>query len=227
MRLQLLIAAATLSILVSPSLWATSPTFNDCKVDKLEGTIMVQRNDGSKPFALETGSTVQKGDTLTVYDKSWVILRTHKGDRIGVDGDTVVTIDEYYIQGPDRQIRLILNKGSLLLQTNGCGSRQSFFEINTGSVVCSIDDTHSILSYEPVKEHLKVQYFEGKLSVIDKDNEQKFKDMHTEHNWNSGKMSEEEPVPVDEVDVVNFNRFFNVEPRLAPTDNNMLLTGND
>ena len=96
-------------------------------------------------------------------------------------------IDEYYIEGPDRQIRLILQKGSLLLRTNGCGSRQSFFEINAGSVVSSIDDTHTILSYDPAKEHLKVQYFEGKLTVIDKDNELKFKDMHTEHNWEGGK----------------------------------------
>jgi hypothetical protein len=227
MRLQSFIAATIFSLLIPPTLEAASKTYNDCIVEKLEGTIMVQRNDNTKPFALETGSTVQKGDTLTVYEKSWVILKTHKGDSIGIDGGTVVTIDEYYIEGPDRQIRLILNKGFLLLRTNGCGSRQSFFEINTGSVVSSINDTHSTLSYEPAKEHLRVQYFEGKLTVIDKDNEQKFKDMHTEHNWNSGKMSEEEGIPVDEVDVVNFNRFFNAEPRLAPTDNNMLLRGNE
>lgn len=226
MRPQLLKAVTVLCFLVSTSLWATTKTYNDCAVDKLDGTIMVQRNDGTKPFALETGSTVQKGDTLTVYDKSWVILRTHKGDLIGIDGGTAVVIDEYYIEGPDRQIRFILQKGSLLLRTNGCGSRQSFFEINTGSVVSSVDDTHTILSYEPAKEHLKVQYFEGKLTVIDKDNELKFKEMHTEHNWENGKKSEEVAVPVDEVDVVNFNRFFNAESRLAPTDNNMLLRGN-
>jgi hypothetical protein len=226
MRLQLFSAVTVLCLLVSTSPWAKTVTYNDCAVEKLEGTIMVQRNDNTKPFALETGSTVQKGDTLTVYDKSWVILRTHKGDNIGIDGGTVVTIDEYYIEGPDRQIRLILQKGMILLRTNGCGSRQSFFEINTGSVVSSINDTHTILSYEPTKELLKVQYFEGKLTVIDKDNELKFTDMHTEHNWQGGKKAEEVPVPVDEIDVVNFNRFFNVEPRLAPTDNNLLLRGN-
>ncbi len=95
---------------------STEYGLNEARVDKLEGTIMVQKNNGSKPFALETGSTVEKGDTLTAYDQSWVILKTHKGDRIGMEGDTVMTVDEYYIEGPDRQIRLILNKGTFAVE---------------------------------------------------------------------------------------------------------------
>ena len=47
-------------------------------------------------------------------------------------GPTMVNIDEFFIEGPDRQIRLVLQQGVLFLKTNGYGSRQSFFEINTG-----------------------------------------------------------------------------------------------
>jgi hypothetical protein len=218
----------TLLILVLPAaLGAKSQTYNEAVVEKLDGTIMVQHADGSKPTALQTDSTVQKGDIITVYDKSWVILKTHKGDRIGLDSGAVVVLDEYYIEGPDRQIRLLLQKGILLLKTNGCGSRQSFFEINTGGVVTSIDEVQAIMGYTGDKDHFRIQYFNGRLSVIDKDSEQKFKVEYTEHNWVSGKMAEEEPVPIDEVDRVNYNRFFNAEPRLEAPDNNMLLTGNE
>lgn len=223
MRLPVYIYLTLLAFSLSPTLWAKSEPFNEMNVEKLSGTIMVNHQDGSKPTALQTGSTVEKGDVVTVYDGSWVILKTHKGDRIGLQGNTVLTVDEYYIEGPDRQIRFLLQKGTILLRTNGCGSRQSFFEINSGSVVTSINDTHTILTYDATKEHLRAQHLDGKLSVIDKDNEQKFTENHTEHNWNNGKMAEEEAIPVDEVDVVNFNRFFNAEPLLEPQDNNLLL----
>ncbi|HEY5038157.1 MAG TPA: hypothetical protein VIJ93_03690 [bacterium] len=199
---------------------------NEAMVDKLDGTIMVQHPDGSKPTPMQTNSTVQKGDVLTVFDKSWVIFKNHKGDRIGLDSDTVVAIDEFYIQGPDRQVRLLLQKGSLFLKTNGCDSRQSFFEINAGSEVTSISDVQAIIQYDPAKEHLKVQYLNGKLSVVDKDAEQKFNVEHSEHTWDSGKMMEVDPAPVDDLDEVNFRRFLDAEPRLEPTDNNILLKGN-
>jgi hypothetical protein len=200
---------------------------NEAQVDKLEGTIMVQHPDNSKPTALQTLSTIQKGDILYVYANSWVILKDHKGDHIGIDGGTIVIVDEFYIQGPDRQIRLLLQKGSILLKTSGCGSRQSFFEINSGSVVTSINDTQSILSYDPGKELLTVKYFTGKLTVIDKDNEQKFKVEHSENTWQDGKMAKAEPDPVEEWDVVNFNKFFDGDPRLPPPNNDFLLPGSD
>ncbi len=225
MRLQTFLVLAISTLFLTTGLSAT--TFNELTIDLIEGTVMVQPVDGSKPYAIETGSTLQKGDTISCYDKSLVILKTHRGDRIGLDSNTSVNIDEYYLEGPDRQIRLVLQKGNLLLRTNGCGSRQSFFEINSGSVVTSIDATHSILSYDPAKESLVVKYFTGKLSVIDKDNEQKFKVEHSENSWQAGKMAKEEPDPVDEVDVVNFNKFFNGEPRIAPPNNDFLLMGND
>jgi hypothetical protein len=200
---------------------------NQAIVDKLEGTIMVQHPDGSEPTALETGSTIQKGDTLTVYDQSWVIFKTHKGDRIGLDGNTVMGVDEYDIQGPDRQIRLVLQKGTLLLKTNGCGSRQSFFEIDTGGVVTSINDVHAILSYDPKGEKLKVQHLVGKLEVIDKQEETKFTANNSENTWADGKASGQPPQPVDEIDGINFNKFFNGEPRVSPPSNEFLLSGND
>jgi hypothetical protein len=200
---------------------------NEAQVDKLDGTIMVQHPDDSKPTALQTLSAIHKGDILYVYDNSWVILKDHKGDRIGIDGGTIVIVDEFYIQGPDRQVRLLLQRGSLLLKTSGCGSRQSFFEIDSGSVVTSVNDTQSILSYDPGKESLKVKYLTGKLTVIDKDNEQKFKVEHSENTWLDGKMAKAEPDPVEEWDVVNFNKFFDGDPRLPPPNNDFLLPGSD
>ncbi|HJT24302.1 MAG TPA: hypothetical protein VJ873_06975 [bacterium] len=225
MRLKTLILSTTAGLFIPAFLHATS--FNEASVLNLNGTVMVQKADGSKPFALQTGSTVEKGDILTCYDKSWVILKTHKGDQIGLDGNTVVNIDEYYIEGPDRQIRLVLQKGNLYFKTNGCGSSQSFFEINAGSVVASINDVHAILHYDPAKETFQAQYLVGKLTVIDKDHEEKFKVNHTEYTWVGGKMEKEEPDPVDELDVINFNKFFDGEPRVAPPSNDFLLHGSD
>jgi hypothetical protein len=215
-----------LSVLAFPGILA-SKTFNEATIDLLEGTVMVQPADGSKSYALQTGSVIEKGDILTCYDKSWVILKTHRGDRIGLDGDTVVTLDEYYIEGPDRQIRLILQRGNLFLKTNGSGSRQSFFEINSGSVVTAINDTRAILHYNPKSETLKVQFLTGKLSVVDKDNEQKFTIEHSENSWTNGKMDKDEPEPLDDLDVVNFNKFFDGDPRLPPANNDFLLKGSD
>jgi hypothetical protein len=193
----------------------------------MDGTIMVQKADGSKPFALETGSTVEKGDTLTCYEKSWVILKTHRGDRIGLNGNTVVNIDEYFFEGPDRQVRLVLKKGTLYLKTNGCGSRQSFFEINTGQVVTSINDSRGILTYDSAKDTLKVQYILGKLTVIDKEEEHKFAIDDSENTWVSGKMEKAMPDPIDETDMVNYNRFFDGRPLLVPAKNDFLLQGSD
>ena len=199
---------------------------NEMMVDKMDGTIMVLSPDDPKPVALQTFSTVEKGDVLTVYDKSWVILKNHKGDRIGIDSGTVVAIDEFFIQGPDRQVRLLLQKGILHLKTNGSGSRQSFFEVNTGNVVTSVNEVQANLNYAGNKNLLSVQFFNGKMTVIDKDNEQKFKTEYVEHNWENGKMAEEEPVPVDELDKVNYNRFFDGEDPLGNPDSNILLAEN-
>lgn len=225
MRLKTVILSAVPCLLL-PAFLLAKP-YNEAGVLLLNGTVMVQKADGSKPFALQTGSTVEKGDILTCYDKSWVILKTHKGDRIGLDGNTVVTIDEYYIEGPDRQIRLILQKGNIYLKTNGCGSQQSFFEINAGSVVASINDVYAILHYDPAKENFQAQYLVGKLTVIDRDHEEKFKVNQTEYTWVGGKMEKEEPDPVDELDVINFNKFFDGEPRVPPPSNDFLLHGSD
>jgi hypothetical protein len=225
MRLKTPVFSAMLSLLIPALLQAA--TFNEANVLMLDGTVMVQKADGSKPFALQTGSVVEKGDILTCYDKSWVILKTHKGDRIGLDGNTMVTVDEYYIEGPDRQIRFVLQKGNLYFKTNGCGSHQSFFEVNAGSVVASINDVHAILHYDPAKENFQAQYLVGKLTVIDRDHEEKFKINHTENSWVGGKMAKEDPDVVDELDVVNFGKFFDGEPRVPPPSNNFLLKGSD
>ena len=200
-------------------------TFNEAQVDKIDGTVMVQHQDGSKPTALQTGSTLQKGDSLLVYDQSWVILKTHRGDLIGFDENTQASLDEYYFKGPDRQVRLVLKKGTLLLRTNGDSSRQSFFEINVGSLLVDINNVEAVLTYDPAKDHLRADYYDGDLKVIDKDAEQKFTVEHSAHNWVNGKMMEAEPEMSEEMDVENYRRFMEGEPRLVPGERNILLKG--
>jgi hypothetical protein len=219
---------------------------NEMNVWKLSGTIMVQHADKTDPTPLATGSVVEKGDIVTVYDGSWVILKTRKGDKIGLDGNTVMTLDECYFEGPDRQVRLLLDRGTLLLETHGDDSRQSFFEINTGKVVTSIDEVKAILSFDAKNDTVDIKYIEGKIHVIDQTHEETFHTQeseyngytrsetntaedtgmaqeHTEHTWNYGKMAQEEPIPMEEIDELNFRKFFDGEPRVAPDDNNMLL----
>ncbi len=255
MRIPRLLGFSLAGFFLAACLWAKP--FNEAAVVMLDGTVMDQPGDGSKPFALQTTSTVAKGDILTCYDQSWVILKTHKGDQIGVsgfDGPTVVSVDEYYIEGPDRQIRLVLQKGTLFLKANNVGSPQSFFEINIGSVVASIGDTQAILSYDSSQSHLNVQYIRGKLTVIDKVKEHKFgvppnpgnhvvniKDKNSiqqaenedleyipqdsEYNWKNGTLADEGPTPLDPEVMINYNRFFEGQPPLPPPENDILLKG--
>ncbi len=223
MRLQTLLG--WMIVLSLPSLlWAKA--FNELEVVDLQGTIMVQHANASAPTALMTGSTVEKGDTVTCYDQSWVILKTHNGARIGLDGlygQTIVNVDEFFLEGPDRQIRLVLQKGVLFLKTNGYDSRQSFFEINTGAVVTSINDTRARVAYDPDQTLLTVQYFLGDLRVIDKDHEEKMTIQHSQRRWKNGVMAEKDPEPVEDIDWTNFNKFFDGDPRVAPGDNNFLM----
>lgn len=226
MRLQTL-GVWALSFFLPSLLWATA--YNEMVVVDLQGTIMVQHaNASNPPTALMTNSIVEKGDTLTCYDKSWVILKTHSGARIGLDGlfgPTIVNIDEFFIEGPDRQIRLVLQQGVLFLKTNGYGSRQSFFEINAGSIVTSVNDTQARVAYAPDQSLVTVQYFVGVLSVIDKDHEEKMTIQHCERHWKNGVMAEKDPSPVDDLDWTNYKKFFDGEPRVVPGSNNFLLNG--
>jgi hypothetical protein len=219
---------------------------NEMSVWKLNGTIMVQHADKTDPTPLATGGVVEKGDVVTVYDGSWVILKSRRGDKIGLDGNTLMTLDECYFEGPDRQVRLLLQRGTLMLETNGDDSRQSFFEINSGKVVTSIDQVRAILSFDDKKDAVDIKYIEGKIHVIDQTHEETFRTQqseyngytrsetsptedsgvpqeHTEHTWVAGKMAQEEPIPMEEIDELNFRKFFDGEPRVVPDDNNMLL----
>ena len=226
MRLQTILGMA-LCFVLPASLWAKS--YDDMAVKALDGTIMVQHADNSQPVALQTDSIMEKGDTITVYDQSWLILKSRKGDLIGLDGyngSTVMIIEECFTEGPDRQFRLILKQGSLILKTNGCDSRQSFFEINSGSFVTSVNNVRAILTYTPAQSLLKTQYLRGKMSVIDKNTEHRMTLEHTENHWQNGLMVDEKTQLMDETDVVNFDRFFDGKSRLTPPDNNILLRAN-
>ena len=250
MRLQTI--SALVFLILPAGLFAKA--FNEMTVEKLNGTIMVQHPGDAKPFAIQTGSTLEKGDLIMVYDKSWIILKTHRGDKVGLDGNTTLAVDEFYMEGPDRQVRFILQKGVLFLKTNGCDSRQSFFEINVGSEVASVGEVQAVLSYHPEeKEHLQVQYFRGKMTVIDKTDEHKFgiqpkvgssvknvreKEVVTdmsntkiddyipewsELNWENGTLIDKKATPIDELVNINYRRFYNGEPRLKPAESNILL----
>jgi hypothetical protein len=61
------------------------------------------------------------------------------------------------------------------------------------------------------------------MKVIDKENEQKLKLEHSEFIWKDGTLVGDAPPAMDDLDVVNFNKFFDGDPRLEPTDNNILL----
>lgn len=219
---------------------------NEMKVTKLSGTIMVQHDDGTDPTPLGTGSVVEKGDVITVYDGSWVILKTRRGDRIGLDGNTLVTLDECFFEGPDRQVRLLLKHGTILLDTNGDDSRQSFFEIYTGKVVTSVNDVKAIINFDDQKDMVDIKYIEGKIHVIDLNHEETFRtqqteyngytrsseqaegdqgepEEHTEHSWVKGLMVQDDPIPLEEIDEINYRRFFDGQPRMQVEDNNMLL----
>lgn len=219
---------------------------NQMDVLKIDGTVIVEHADNTDPTALQSGSIVEKGDVITVYDNSWVILKTHRGDKIGMIGNTVVTIDECYMLGADRQMRLLVKKGTLLLRTNGDDSRQSFFEINLGGVVVSINELQAIFLYDPSKSFLDIKYIDGKIHVIDPNHDESFMihhgeysgstksetdaandsgtpQEHTEHTWENGKMAQDEPIPMEEIDEVNFRKFFDGEKLLIPEDNNIEL----
>ena len=196
----------------------------ELQVETLEGTIMVERPNGDK-FPLQSGSIVKKGDTLTSYDKSWIILKDRRGDRIGLDGLTVVSLDEFYDGGPTRQIRLVLQKGNILVKSQHVGSKQSFFEISAGAVVADMEYSKCIFRYDDARLSLKVQYITGTVKIIDKESELKFKEnlQNVENTWRDGEMKNEDPSPMDPLEVLNFDRFMNAEPRQEATDENILL----
>jgi hypothetical protein len=220
MRLQ---AILILSFFLLGPAWVGAKSETEIQVLKLEGTIMVLHPNSDKPTALETGSTVEKGDTITCYEKSWAIFKTRRGDRFGLDSLTVVQIEEFYDEGPDRQLLLILQKGNLFMRSQNDSSRQSFVEIHTGSVVSQLGYTKAIFHYDSDQLMLRIQYLTGDMKVIDKENEQKLKLEHSEFIWKDGTLVGDAPPAMDDLDVVNFNKFFDGDPRLEPTDNNILL----
>jgi hypothetical protein len=210
-------AALFVCSLALPALGLASTIYKDAAVKKLDGTIMVQKADGSPAIALQTGSVVEEGDSVTVYDGSWAILKTRKGDEIGFFGDTVAAFDQLDKEGGDREIRIILKHGTLLLKATDSSSQQSYFEIHTGSIVTSLGDSQQIVSYDPAQEHLQIQHIRGRISVFDKDGEHHLKDEASIWDWKSGSLVQTgDPDLMDNLDIVNFNRFFNGDPLLHP-----------
>ncbi len=210
--------AFLLGLILLPSFVGASTVYKDAAVKQLDGTIMVEKADGSPATALQTGSIVEEGDAVTVYDKSWAIVKTHKGDEIGFSGGTQAAFDQLDQEGGDREIRIILKHGTLLLKANDSSSQQSYFEIHTGSVVTSLANSQLIISYDPVQDHLQVQHIRGKISVFDKDGEHHFNADASVWDWKAGSLVQTgDPDSMDSLDIVNFDRFFNGDPLIQPS----------
>lgn len=210
--------ALLIGLTAFPALAGASPLYKDAAVRMLDGTIMVQKTDGSPATALQTGSVVEQGDAVTVFDKSWVILKSRKGDQIGFYGDTLASFDQLNQEGGDRDIRILLKHGTVMLKATDSSSQQSYFEIDTGSVVTSVGDSELIISYDPVKDHLEIRHIRGRISVFDKAGEHHFKTQGAIWDWDKGVLVRtDDPDLMDQLDIVNFNRFFNGDTLLQPS----------
>ncbi|HET9870913.1 MAG TPA: hypothetical protein VFR02_10520 [bacterium] len=212
------IAAFILALTALPAWLAADTIYKDAAVRLLDGTVMVKKADGSPAEALQTGSVVEEGDAVTVYDQSWVVLKTRQGDQIGMLGGTVASFDQLDKEGGDRELRIILQKGILLLRAAGSSTQQSYFEVHTGNVVTSLGDADLIVTYDPAIEHLRLQHLRGRISVFDKGGEHHLKTEGAIWDWKDGVLQTQgDPDLMDQLDEVNFHRFFNGDPILQPS----------
>jgi hypothetical protein len=168
---------------------------------------MVQRAKDGKVDALQTKEVVERGDIVTVYEKSWVILKSPKGDILGLDSLTHATFEEIFKGGSDRQIRMVLHKGDAFIKSKNSKSRQSFFEVAAGSVVASLQKARTRLTHDPKKGIFSASYFDGKMILIDASGEQKFPFRECKRVWENGKMTQEDPLPLDDKEILVYKNF--------------------
>lgn len=208
-----LLLATVVCLMTSFSILRAEPS-TEAKVFKLDGTIMVEHVDESgvkTQFALATSGVVTRGDVLTVYDKSWIILKDGKGDLIGFDGPALAAFDELFKEGPDRQVRVLLKSGKCLVKSKNSGSRQSFFEVHTGSLVSVLGNARAAFDYNPEANRVEISYFGGKLKTTDADGERKFY-LNSIRTWEKGKLTQGDPMPLPEETSLSFKKFFDGQP---------------
>jgi len=204
-----LLSAALAALLIPAALFADKPT-NEAKVDKLDGTIMVEHVDDAgqkQEIALQTLGVVAKGDIVTVYDKSWVILKTPKGDRIGFLGPAVVAFDELYKGGPDRQIRILLKSGKCYIQSMNSGSRQSFFEVQTGGLVSTLGRAKCQFDYNPTDNQVEIRSFGGAIKTTDTSGDHKYY-LESRRDWDKGNLTQRDPQPLPDNSTLEYKTFF-------------------
>jgi hypothetical protein len=204
-----LLLAAAVCLMSGFSVLHAEPS-TEAKVKQLDGTIMVEHVDetGTKTqFALATGGVVTRGDILTVYDKSWVILKDAKGDLIGFNGPALASFDELFKGGPDRQVRILLKSGQCFVKSKGSGSRQSFFEVHTGSLVSVLGNTRAAFDFNPENDRAVISYFGGVLKTTDALTERKFY-LNSMRVWEKGKLTQGDPMPLPEDASLNYKKFF-------------------
>jgi hypothetical protein len=209
------IPALVLAALLLPlSLPAEKKPSTEAKVEKLEGTIMVEHVNlaGVKEnIALETLKVVSRGDVVTVYDRSWVVLRTAKGDKIGLEGPAVAAFDELFKGGPDRQVRILLKSGTAHVRAKGAGSRQSYFEVHTGPVMSTLSGARCSFEFDPAAERVEIRSFGGKLKTTDANGDRKYY-LHSRRVWEKGLLTQRDPLPLPANAALGFKRFFEGEP---------------
>ncbi len=207
--------AVLLAALIPVALHAVKPPSTEATVHKVEGTIMVEHLPGSgekEKLALQTNAVVSKGDIVTVYDKSWVILRTPKGDLIGLLGPAVAAFDELYKEGPDRQVRVLLKSGQAFIKSKNSGSRQSFFEVHTGPLVSSFGAAKAFLEFDPKDNRVEIRYFGGKLKTLDAQKEHKYY-LDSRRVWEKGQITQKDPAPLPLNASLDFKNFFEGKPQ--------------
>lgn len=229
-----------LLFLLLPLLGAAAPLPADAPVtvltvEKLEGTAMVTRPEGKGEVALEHGEPVERGAVVRTYGKSWVILKSPKGDRVGIDADTETAFDEIFQSGPDRQLRILLRGGRLHLQAKASKSRQSFFEVHAGNLVVSPWKMRGTLTYLPEEGLFEVRFFGGdkpKLKSVDRQGEvvvtvensqsttkvidasgEVYFPFPSRRVWEGGSLVQEDPLPLEEGSETYFQDFFKGKAR--------------
>jgi hypothetical protein len=111
-------------------------------------------------------SIVERGDVITVYDEQLGHFKIppRRQNRPWPEAAWLRLTSATWRVRTGRSASWC-KREPFMLRTNGDDSRQSFFEVNLGSVVASINNLQAVLIYDPSKNFLDVKYIDGKIHV--------------------------------------------------------------
>lgn len=199
-------------------------------VEYIHGTVELFEASSNTSTSLSSDSVVPRGAKIRVLDQSYLILKSPKGDKIGVDAGTEVDFDEIYASGPDRQLRLLLRSGRLLIQSKPSKSFQSYFEVHAGNIVFIPWKSKTILTRAPEENVFEVQFLGGdkpKIDSVDREGEiiitvknntkvtrvvdasgEIFFPFPSRRVWKNGQLTQEDPLALGEAKETFFSDFF-------------------